>query len=85
MCSNRYPNLFIQGAAQAGATANYVHVLDVVSEHISGVIAQAHQRFSLSKSDVVEPTAAAKDDWGMQIVYGAAFFSPAVVGDAGVL
>jgi len=83
--SNGYPNLFIQSAAQAGATTNYVHVLDVASEHIAGIIAQAHQRFSPSKSVVVEPTVAAQDEWGMRIVYGAAFFCPAVVCDAGVL
>ncbi|KAF1850855.1 FAD/NAD(P)-binding domain-containing protein [Cucurbitaria berberidis CBS 394.84] len=80
VCSNGFPNLFFQSPAQAAATANYSHVIDVLSEHIASIIAIGLQRASDNKAKVVmEPTAAAEDAWGMQIAQGAAFFSAMVV------
>lgn len=74
--SNDYPNLFFQSPGQAAATANYVHVLNVLSEHIASIIAISHERTSgPSQSIVVEASAAAEDAWGMELVPGAAYFS----------
>jgi cation diffusion facilitator CzcD-associated flavoprotein CzcO len=76
VCSNGFPNLFWQYPAQAGATANYMHVIDVLSEHIAGIIAQGVKRASGdSQRAVIEATAAAEEAWGMQIAQTAAYFS----------
>jgi cation diffusion facilitator CzcD-associated flavoprotein CzcO len=76
VCSNGFPNLFWQYPAQAGATANYMHVIDVLSEHIAGIVAQGVRRASHgSQRTIIEVTAAAEETWGMQIAQTAAFFS----------
>lgn len=79
-CTNGFPNLFYQSAVQGGASASYTHVIEVTSEHIAAIIAQAHQQSS-SKTDkvVIEPTAAAESGWGMRIAQGAAYFSSLAV------
>ncbi|CAO2649615.1 Nn.00g070000.m01.CDS01 [Neocucurbitaria sp. VM-36] len=78
--TNGFPNLFFQSAAQAAATANYSHVLVVLSEHIASIVATGHERSTNSQSKVViEPAAAAEDAWGMQIAQGAAYFSGTVI------
>jgi cation diffusion facilitator CzcD-associated flavoprotein CzcO len=78
VCTNGYPNLFYQSAAQAGASANYMHLLDVLSEHIASVIAQGLKRTS-SGSVVIEASYDAENAWGMQIAQNAAYFSPLVI------
>ncbi|KAF1942117.1 FAD/NAD(P)-binding domain-containing protein [Clathrospora elynae] len=81
-----FPNLFIQSPAQAGVTVNYVHVNDVLSEHIASIVAIAHQRSAnKQESIVIEATAAAEQAWCMQIAQGAAFFSAAVICTPGYL
>jgi cation diffusion facilitator CzcD-associated flavoprotein CzcO len=78
--SNGFPNLFFQSAAQAAATANYMHVLEVLSQHIAAIIAHGHKKASSpAEKVVIEPSAAAEDVWGMQIAQGAAFFSATVI------
>lgn len=79
-CTNGFPNLFYQTAVQGGATASYMHVLEVTSEHIAAIIAQAHQKSS-NRTDkvVIEPTAAAEAGWGMRIAQGAAYFSAVAI------
>ncbi|KAF2024912.1 FAD/NAD(P)-binding domain-containing protein [Setomelanomma holmii] len=78
--SNGFPNLFFQSAAQAAATANYMHVLEVLSEHIASLTAQASKRAaSMNEKVLIEPSSAAEDAWGMQIAQGAVFFSATVI------
>jgi cation diffusion facilitator CzcD-associated flavoprotein CzcO len=80
VCSNGYPNLFFQSAPQASATPNYVHLIDVLSEHIAGIIAQGHKSSSEEAQKVViEAAAAAEDAWGMRIAQDAAFFSAVAI------
>ncbi|KAH3976411.1 hypothetical protein HBH52_117930 [Parastagonospora nodorum] len=76
VCSNGFPNFFWQSASQAGATANYSHIIDVMSEHIAGIIAQGHERRTdKSQKVVIETSKAAEDEWGMRIAQDAAVFS----------
>lgn len=85
-CTNGFPNLFYQSAVQGGATVSYLHVLDVTSEHIAAVIAQAHERsFSKMGKVVIEPTAAAETAWGMRIAQTAAYFSAIAICTPGYL
>ncbi|KAI9870771.1 MAG: hypothetical protein M1823_008646, partial [Watsoniomyces obsoletus] len=78
--SNGFPNLFFQSAAQAAATANYMHVIEVLSEHIVAIIMHGHKQASSSDEKVlIEPSAAAEDAWGRQIAQVAAFFSATLI------
>jgi cation diffusion facilitator CzcD-associated flavoprotein CzcO len=78
VCTNGYPNLFYQSAAQAGASANHMHLLDALSEHIASVIAQGLKR-TPSGSVVIEASYDAETAWGMQVAQNAAYFSPLVI------
>lgn len=84
--SNGYPNLFFQSAAQAAATANYAHVIEVLSEHIAAIIGEGHRRATDKQSNVViEAGVAAESIWGMRIAQGAAFFAGFAVCTPGYL
>jgi hypothetical protein len=76
--TNGFPNLFFLSAAQAAATANYMHVLQVLSEHVSGVIVSAEEKED-GKKVLIQPSAAAEDAWGMQIAQNAVFFSAVAI------
>ena len=72
--SNGFPNLFFQSAAQAAATANYMHVIEVLSQHIAAIIAHGYKKATRPDEKVaIEPSTAGEDAWGMQIAQGAAF------------
>lgn len=74
--SNGYPNLFYQSVAQAAATANYMHVSVVLSEHIASIIAQGHKLHpDNGQNIVIEPSTSAEQAWGMVMMQGAAYFS----------
>ncbi|KAH7087867.1 hypothetical protein FB567DRAFT_356525 [Paraphoma chrysanthemicola] len=84
--SNGFPNLFFQSAAQAAATANYMHVIEVLSQHIAAIIAHGHKQASdASKKVLIEPSAAGEDAWGMQIAQGAVYFSALAICTPGYL
>jgi cation diffusion facilitator CzcD-associated flavoprotein CzcO len=84
--TNGFPNLFFQSAAQAAATANYMHVIMVLSEHISTIIKTAISRSEKEKGAVlIQPSSDAEDVWGMQIAQGAVFFSAVAVCTPGYL
>ncbi|KAF1837871.1 FAD/NAD(P)-binding domain-containing protein [Decorospora gaudefroyi] len=84
--SNGYPNLLMQTVTQSSATANYNHVIDVLSEHMASIVATAHDRsLNTREGVVIEPSAAAEEAWGMKIAQGAAFFSPIAVCTPGYL
>jgi cation diffusion facilitator CzcD-associated flavoprotein CzcO len=76
--TNGFPNLFFQSAGQAAVTANFTHVLQVLSEHISGIIASGEAKEE-GKKVLIQPAAAAEEAWGMQIAQGAVFFSAVVI------
>jgi cation diffusion facilitator CzcD-associated flavoprotein CzcO len=78
--TNGFPNLLFHSLAQTAATANYGHVIEVLSEHIASIIAMAHQRLQGKKGNVViEPSVEAEEAWGMAFAQGAAFFSALAV------
>ncbi|KAH7357427.1 hypothetical protein BKA66DRAFT_473248 [Pyrenochaeta sp. MPI-SDFR-AT-0127] len=84
--TNGFPNLFFQSVPQGGATANYAHVLHVLSDHIASIIHTGHKRSSKDENRVViELSAAAEDMWGMTIAQGAAYFSGFAVCTPGYL
>lgn len=84
--THEFPNLFFQSVAQAAATANYSHVIEVLSEHIASIIATGSKRSGdADKTVTIEPSSAAEDAWGMQLAQGAAYFSGFAVCTPGYL
>lgn len=84
--TNGFPNLFFQSVAQGGATANYAHVIEVLSEHIASIIQAGHKRSTEKQGKVeIELSAEAEDAWGMRIAQGAAYFSGVAICTPGYL
>ncbi|ORY68389.1 uncharacterized protein BCR38DRAFT_334696 [Pseudomassariella vexata] len=76
--SNGFPNLFWMGPTQAGATANFAHVLEVLSRHVAHIVAKGHEQAGACKQDngvVVEVRKEAEEAWSMLCLSGAAAFS----------
>jgi cation diffusion facilitator CzcD-associated flavoprotein CzcO len=87
-CTNSFPNLFWIGLSQIGSTASYSHTIDVISRHITGIIAGAHDRLSTNQKDkrvVIEPSEAAEEAYAMKILKGAAYYGSLVVCTPGYL
>ncbi|TPX32115.1 hypothetical protein SmJEL517_g04687 [Synchytrium microbalum] len=59
MNTNGFPNLFIVHPAQAGFTANYVHLIDEEARHIAHILSEARKR----KATIIEATAEAEEAW----------------------
>ncbi|KAJ6624925.1 hypothetical protein B0H10DRAFT_2004854 [Mycena sp. CBHHK59/15] len=72
--SHEFPNLFFPGPLQAGASANQVFILDVLSAHVAYIVAEAARKASADGHSryTVEPTKDAEAAWTMQIMYRAA-------------
>lgn len=78
--TNGFPNLFILGMDQNTATANWGHVMDVVSEHVTSVIEIAsRQTLDTPGTVVIEPSAEAEEGWGMAIAKGSGLFGVNVI------
>ncbi|KAF2248190.1 FAD/NAD(P)-binding domain-containing protein [Trematosphaeria pertusa] len=79
--SNGFPNLFWMGVSQASATANYTHTLDVMSAHVSSIIATGHDRMGSKQQHgvVIEPLKDAEEAWAMRLMQGAAYFASVAV------
>ncbi|MFO1013960.1 MAG: monooxygenase, partial [Caulobacteraceae bacterium] len=54
-----FPNCFLISNVQSGFTANYPHMLDAQSKHLSYVIAEAQNR----QARTVETSAEAEENW----------------------
>ncbi|EJD43471.1 flavin-binding monooxygenase-like family protein [Auricularia subglabra TFB-10046 SS5] len=76
--SHDFPNLFFFTPTQTGMTANVVHILDIVAEHVAYILTEAGKRVGSNKF-VVEVTKEAEEAWAMQTVMRAATMA-AVVG-----
>ncbi|KAJ9664096.1 hypothetical protein H2201_005336 [Coniosporium apollinis] len=75
--SRDFPNFLFPGPQQAGASANQAFLLDLVAEHVAYILSQATQKakaVGLEKV-VVEPSAAAEQEWSMRIMAGAVAFA----------
>jgi cation diffusion facilitator CzcD-associated flavoprotein CzcO len=75
-----FPNLFFFGIAQASATANVNHTLEVQTSHIASIISNFNRPSDApGKKVVIEPSAEAEEMWAMKCLGGAAFFSSVAV------
>lgn len=61
------PNLFFPGPTQAGASANHVCTLNVITSHVAYILAEATKRANGGKV-VVEPTEAGEMGWTYQVM-----------------
>jgi cation diffusion facilitator CzcD-associated flavoprotein CzcO len=73
--TNGFPNLFLAGPAQTGASANFVYVQDVLSQHSAYLAAEAIKQSLDPERATVEPTVEAEEGWSMQIMMRAAWFA----------
>jgi cation diffusion facilitator CzcD-associated flavoprotein CzcO len=68
-----FPNLFFPGPNQAGASPNFVYMLDSIAAHVAYIISESTKRGSKEGSAkvVVEPTTEGEEAWAMQTAYRA--------------
>lgn len=76
LITHGFPNLFISGVNQTGATVNYAHMADIMGTHAAHILATAVSRVNSSeireqKRPVIEPTAAAEEAWTQKILANA--------------
>lgn len=78
--SNGFPNFFILGLSQVGASVNVGHLLTVLSSHVGYIIKRAHELVGDTgkKGLLIEATKSAEEEWSMQIIQGATLFAPVV-------
>lgn len=63
-----FPNFFVPGPLQAGATANQMFVLDQLSLHVAYIVAEASRTAGAETDRItIEPTEQAEQDWSMQM------------------
>ncbi|MGI9432917.1 MAG: flavin-containing monooxygenase, partial [Myxococcota bacterium] len=80
MHSHGFPNCFIMGNQQTGFTANYPHMLDEQSHHLTYIIQQVRER----DAQTVEVSEAGEEEWVQTIIQlarlGAEFFESCTPG-----
>ncbi|KAF2223009.1 flavin-binding monooxygenase-like family protein, partial [Elsinoe ampelina] len=62
------PNCFFPGPAQAGASANHVCTLDVITRHVAHIISKAMERAGEGGKVVIEPSAEGEEGWTGRIM-----------------
>ncbi|KAJ5342801.1 hypothetical protein N7541_011925 [Penicillium brevicompactum] len=73
VCTNGFPNLFMPGPYQAGASVNQVYVLDELAIHVAHIISQVSNA-NVQKSDKtssrfsVEPSVEAENEWTWKVL-----------------
>jgi len=72
--TNGFPNLFLTGPAQTGATANFAWVQDVLSQHIAYIVSKASE--GGANNAVIEATVEGEEAWAMQIMAYAGLVAP---------
>lgn len=69
LISRGFPNLFMSGVNQTGATVNYAHMVDVTAVHAAHIIASAAAQTIPGKTrPVIEPTVEGEDAWTQKIL-----------------
>lgn len=69
LLSRGFPNLFISGVNQTGATVNYAHMVDVAASHAAQIVKAITARTTIGKTrPVIEPTAEGEDAWTQRIM-----------------
>lgn len=61
--SRGFPNLFLPGGAQGGATVNQVHSMDIYASHVADIINQATKKAAADEKVVIEPTEEGEETW----------------------
>ncbi|KAJ5504998.1 hypothetical protein N7463_007872 [Penicillium fimorum] len=75
--TNGFPNLFLSGPYQAGASANQVYVLDQLAVHVAHIISEAGKVISEKTPNVtflrstIEPSSHAEGEWTSKVLMGA--------------
>ncbi|KAK0778195.1 hypothetical protein LTR91_013121 [Friedmanniomyces endolithicus] len=64
-----FPNMFWLGPLQTGVSPNFVFTLDIMSSHVARLIRESEKK--VGGKAIIEPTARAVEDWGMEIAMGA--------------
>ncbi|KAM0326258.1 hypothetical protein ACHAQA_006855 [Verticillium albo-atrum] len=80
--SNGFPNLFLSGPMQTGASANFSHVQNVLAEHCGYIAGEAIRRAvdkgaAATDKVVVENTVEAEETWAGKLMQRAAWFAGA--------
>ncbi|EEY16313.1 monooxygenase [Verticillium alfalfae VaMs.102] len=79
--TNGFPNLFLSGPMQTGASANFSHVQNVLAEHCSYILGEAVRRAAArglaADRVVVEATVEAEETWASRLMQRAAWFAGA--------
>ncbi|KAL9111520.1 MAG: hypothetical protein Q9227_004007 [Pyrenula ochraceoflavens] len=68
---HNFPNLFLSGSWQGGRSGNYLFHVDALAKHAAHIVTESERRANQA-SFAVAPTAAAVEDWAMQILMRAA-------------
>jgi len=64
-----FPNLFLTGPYQTGATANWTAVLDQLAIHTAYIVSEAEAKATKKRRKVtIEPTVEGEENWSMQIM-----------------
>lgn len=79
LMSRDFPNLFLSGVYQMGATVNYAHMVDVMATHMASAIKKARQKLAscdggAQQKLVVEPTAEGEEAWTQRVLETASGF-----------
>ncbi|KAK1016496.1 hypothetical protein LTR54_003174 [Friedmanniomyces endolithicus] len=64
-----FPNMLWRDPLQTGVSPNFVFTLDIMSSHVARLIRESEKK--VGGKAIIEPTARAVEDWGMQIAMGA--------------
>ncbi|CRK38952.1 hypothetical protein BN1708_007922, partial [Verticillium longisporum] len=79
--TNGFPNLFLSGPMQTGASANFSHVQNVLAEHCGYILGEAVRRAAerglAADRVLVEATVEAEETWAGRLMQRAAWFAGA--------
>jgi cation diffusion facilitator CzcD-associated flavoprotein CzcO len=64
---HNFPNLFLSGPWQASNSPNFLFDVDALAKHSAYILAEA-KRLAVGQAATVALTAAAVEDWGLQIM-----------------
>lgn len=64
---HKFPNLFLSGPWQASTSGNFLYNNNALATHAAYILAEAKRRAN-GKPFAITPTAAAVDNWGLQIL-----------------
>ncbi|KAI9158186.1 Pentalenolactone D synthase [Paramyrothecium foliicola] len=74
--TNGFPNLFLTGPAQAGASPSITYLFDIMARHTAQLISAAAERSSDPGSLTIEATVEAEEAWTASLVKYATLFAP---------